>query len=78
MHCAPPRAHGLPFNTRWRRDQAQSALAGQLLAGDLRQCFRRLSGVERRALTVLQAAGGELPRHQFSRHFGTIHPCVGD
>ncbi|MBK9750820.1 MAG: hypothetical protein IPO91_29215 [Chloroflexi bacterium] len=65
--------HRLRFSTHWTRAQAHEQLYRQVV-----QRLKRaeLTPAERRALHSLQAAEGYLPRHQFSRNFGSIRPCT--
>ncbi len=70
-------AHCLRFNTHWTLEQARECVYAHLMRrGKLNTTWQILTLPEQRALQTLQAAGGMLPRHCFTRDFGFIRPCT--
>lgn len=76
MSCAARRWHMVINSTRWTRDQAYEQVYRMLLSDSvLRRTMQLLDQNARRALQALQASGGSMPCHAFSRDFGAIRPC---
>ncbi|MBE2267535.1 MAG: hypothetical protein IAE80_04840 [Anaerolinea sp.] len=69
-------AAGCRFNTQWTKQQAREQVYTQIMEPSrLRRNLRGLGQAERHALQRLQAAGGTLPLHRFTRDYGSIRPC---
>lgn len=73
MLRAIARTHGWPFSAQWRKNVAVAYLTEKLqeLLSSQR-ALHDLLDVEITALLSLRLAGGALPQHRFTEHFGEI------